>query len=293
VIGLDLILLKEFIINFSIQFGLVILTLFIATKGRRFITQFNPNMAHHQKNRAVIVSTIGYYTSIAIIILSAVSGVSLGYFYDIVSTLSILLLGFLFLALNRWFINLLYLNEFNPKHELERENIAFALFQSGGFLATSIIFYHSFAGFEFNLGLLFVGSTYFILTQLLLLIFVKIFILKTPYDDILEIQRSNLAVAIEFFSLFLALSILFGNVAEAVLDIDLTSIATLLIYFTISSIFLIYVPTLITSLITSGDGEIDRAIADGNIVVAVKGGAVKVIIAIVVVSTMSLSIVIS
>lgn len=291
-VSINLTTLLSFLADFSIQFGIVVAVLFIATKLRRFITQFNYKQGAYQSNRAIAISTIGFYTSIILIVLTSVKGVSYGYLSDIISILSISFLGLLFLTLNRWIINLFYLKEFNPAYELNRDNIAFAIFQSGGFIATSIIFYSSFAEFEFNLGLISVGTLYFLITQLFLFIFVKIFILKTSYDDIREIQRGNISVAIEFLSLFISLSLLFGNIAKEVVNIDLISIASMFIYFAISSISLLYIPNLVTSLISSGDKKVEKSIGDGNMVVSIKSGAVKILVAILIVETLPLSIVV-
>ena len=292
-IALNLDILIGFLLDFSVQFGIIISTLFVATKGRRFITQFSSKKSSYQGNRAVAISTIGYYTSIVLIIFSAVQGDSFGYIYDVISIFSIVLLGLIFLTLNRWIVNIFYLKGLNSKYELEKENVAFSIYQIGGFLATAIIFYNSFAGFEFNLGLIYIGTIYFFITQLSLFVTIKIFILQTPYDDIREIKKGNIAVAIEFLSFFIAISMLFGNIAGAVIDIDLNSIATMFAYFTISSIFLIYLPTFLTSILTTGNKKVDNSIEDGNMVVAIKSTVVKITIAIVIIETLPLNIVIS
>ena len=291
-LAINLDILTGFFLDFLVQFGVIISILFIATKGRKFITQFSPNNNLYQGNMAVIISSIGFYLSLLIIIYSAIQGESFGYIYDIVMLSATIIFGLIFLAINRLIVNFFYFRDLNPEHELGRENVAFAIFQMGGFLATSIIFYKSFAGYEFNLGLIYVGSLYFFITQISLFVIVKLFILKTSYDDIKEIQKGNIAVSIDFLSLFVAIAILFGNIAQAVVDIDITSVATLFIYFLISSIFIIYLPTLLTSVLTTGNKRIDSSIGDGNILVAIKSAVVKITIAIVIVETLPLNIVI-
>ena len=292
-VALDLDSLKGFFLDFTVQLGVIIFILFIATKGKMVITQFNPNKFSYRGNRAVAISSIGYYFSIILIIYSAIQGDSFGYLYDVISIISTVLIGILFLTINRWIINFFYLRDLNPRYELEKENIAFSIFQAGGFLATAIIFYKSFTGFEFSLGLIYIGTIYFFITQISMFVVIKIFIFKTPYDDIREIQKGNIAVAIEFLSFFVAISILFGNIAKSAIDVDFDSIAILFVYFLISSIFLIYLPTLLTSILTSGDKKVDRSIASGNIIVAIKSAVVKITIAIVIIETLPLNIVVT
>jgi len=291
-LAINLDILTGFLLDFLVQFGVIISILFIATKGRRFITQFSPNNNLYQGNMAVVISSIGFYISLIIIINTGIQGESFGYIYDMIIISSLIFFGLLFLAINRLIVNFFYFKELNPEHELGRENIAFAIFQAGGFLATSIIFYKSFAGFELNLGLIYVGTLYFFITQISIFVVVKLFILKTPYDDIREIQKGNIAVSIEFLSLFISVALLFGNVTQAVVDINLVSVATLFTYFIISSIFIIYLPTLLTSVLTSGNKRVDSSIGDGNILVAIKSAVIKIVIAIVIVETLPLNIVI-
>jgi len=291
-LAINLDILTGFLLDFLVQFGVIISILFIATKGRRFITQFSPNNNLYQGNMAVVISSIGFYISLIIIINTGIQGESFGYIYDMIIISSLIFFGLLFLAINRLIVNFFYFKELNPEHELGRENIAFAIFQAGGFLATSIIFYKSFAGFELNLGLIYVGTLYFFITQISIFVVVKLFILKTPYDDIREIQKGNIAVSIEFLSLFISVALLFGNVTQAVVDINIVSVATLFTYFIISSIFIIYLPTLLTSVLTSGNKRVDSSIGDGNILVAIKSAVIKIVIAIVIVETLPLNIVI-
>ena len=291
-LAINLDILTGFLLDFLVQFGVIISILFLATKGRKFITQFSPNNNLYQGNMAVVISSVGFYISLIILVYTAIQGESFGYVLDILIISSIILFGLLFLAINRLIVNSFYFRELNPEHELGRENIAFAIFQTGGFLATSIIFYKSFAGFDFNLGLIYVGTLYFFITQISIFIVVKLFILKTSYDDIREIQKGNIAVSIEFLSLFISISLLFGNIAQAVIDINIVSVATLFIYFLISSIFIIYLPTFLTSILTTGNKRVDSSIGDGNILVAIKSAVIKITIAVVIVETLPLNIVI-
>jgi hypothetical protein len=64
------------------------------------------------------------------------------------------------------------------------------------------------------------------------------------------------------------------------------------VYFSISSMFIIYIPTLLTSILTTGNKKVDTSIGDGNILVSVKSAVIKITIAIVIVETLPLNIVV-
>jgi uncharacterized membrane protein YjfL (UPF0719 family) len=278
-------LLQTFFIDFIFQFGAVVSLLFLSSKIRRFVIDYKQHREKYQTNRAIAISSGGYYLSVMIVLFASVSGESYGFEFDLISIFVVGIFGILLLSLNRLAINYIYLKELNREYEFERENIAFSLFQVGGFLATAIIIYHSFAGFELTLGLLFIATIYFIISQIILFSIVKIFILHTEYDDINEIKRGNVAVGVEFLSIFIVVALLLGNIVGEVLDINLESIASILFYFSLSIIFLIYIPDLITTTLLDSGKKVNA------LLVAIKSGVVKLLIALLVIETLPLDII--
>ena len=239
-ISINFTALLSFLEVFAVQFGLLVTMMFIATKLKRLITQIDSKNEVYQSNRAISLSTFGFYLSIILILLTSVPNNPSQYFLDIASILSIALLGIFLLTLNRWFFNLFFLNSFNPSHELNRDNISFAIFQSGGFISFSILFYFSFSGFKLDIGFISVGLIYFIVSLTTLYIFSKIFLLNRIYDYIREIQRGNIAVAINSASLFISFALLFGHMVQNVVQVDLLSITATLLYFATSSIIILF-----------------------------------------------------
>jgi putative membrane protein len=225
-----------------------------------------------------------------IILASSLFGESFGFVHDFVAIVSITLIGIALLTLNRVIMNRLYLKEFNAQFEIESENIAFATLQAGGFISMAVIMMFSFYNFEFTVDLLAVALFYFFLTQFSLYFVSKLLFLVTPYDDVKELKRGNMAVALNFFGTLIALSLLFGNSVREVLIINFDTVALLLLYFTLSALLIIYIPTLITSLLISINKRVDEAIEEGNIAVATTEMMVKVGVAVVVISTIPLNI---
>jgi uncharacterized membrane protein YjfL (UPF0719 family) len=284
-ISIDLNLVTTFFLDLFVQFGVVVSTIFIATKWRSLITFFGLKKDGYQSNIAVTITTLSFYISLVLIIVASIGGNSLGYFYDLVSITSTIILGILFLSFNRVVISKLYLKGLNGNFELDHENIAFSIFQSGILISISTIFFLSFSQFPPSFGLLAIGIFSFIVTQTLFHIFAKLSILLAKYDEVREIQKGNIAVSIDFLTTFLSFSILLGSFASAIFEISISSITATLIYSLISISMLFYIPNLITSLIISGNKSVENSIEDGNIIIAVKAGAIKIIIAFLILET--------
>jgi uncharacterized membrane protein YjfL (UPF0719 family) len=291
-IAIDFTLLQNFALDFTMQFGIVAILLFFAIKTRKFVIDFERNKEKYQLNKAIAIASGGYYVSVLIVLVSSFSGESYGFVNDLIAILTIGVISVLLLSLNRLMINYIYLKEFNREYELNRENISFALFQSGGFIGTAIIIYNSFSGYQLTVGLIAVAIFYFLITQITLFLVVKIAILNTKYDDITEIKRGNVAVGVEFLSLFVAVSLLFGNVSSEVMTISIQSVATILIYFSISILSILYIPYIVTGLLIEGSKNVDDYVAEGNLDVAIKSGVVKILMALLLIETLPLNIVV-
>jgi len=289
-ISVDLDSFQNFLLNFFVQISTVIFLLFVATKVREYITQFNDRELIGSGNRAIAFSNGGYYIAITLILGSSLFGESFGVMHDFVAIVSITLVGIVLLTINRFIVNRIYLKEFNAEFEIESENIAFATLQAGGFISMAIVLFFSFYNFEFTVDLLIVALFYFFLTQFALYFVSKLLFLVTPYDDIKELKRGNMAVALNFFGAMIALSLLFGNSVREVLLIDANTVAILLLYYTLSTLFILYIPTLITSLIVSLNKKVDEAIEEGNVAIATTEMMVRIIVAVVVIATIPLNI---
>jgi len=265
----------------TVIFGLI---LFLAIKIRHIITEFNDSKLIIENNTAMGISLFGYLSAVALILVASTFSRE---YETIIENLAVILIfaffGILFLSLNRYFVNNFYLKGMEAKKEIEKNNVAFAIFQAGGFIATGVIIYNSFYGFEFTLGLITISLVYFVITQITMFVTAKIFIAKTIYDDLKEIHNNNIAVAIENVSLLIALSFLFGNVVKETVDVDLINFLLVLFYFIVSTTFLIFVPKLLASLLTYKERngkDIEVLIAENNIPIAIVSASSKISMAI-------------
>lgn len=276
------------LINAPIQFIIALFLLWIGMKFRHLQTSYNDEEIISKGNIALAIETTGYYTALLIIISASIYGESYGLINDMISIFSIGLSGIILLSVNRFLVDTTQLRAFKTSEEIEKNNSAYALIKGANYIATSIIIFQSFYGFEFNLGLLKIATIYFVLTQIFMQVVAEIFILKTSYDDIKELKNANLSVAIEHSGLLIALSILYANVAKEALELEPTTFMLVVLYFIISSVVLIYIPLLFTKVIVTkkmlNNKTIEDSIEANNPAIAVRSALMKIFIAMITVS---------
>jgi uncharacterized membrane protein YjfL (UPF0719 family) len=273
------------VLDFFVQFVIVFIFIFILAKARGFFVGAELRNGEYYRNIAIAILSIGYFLASVIVITSSLQGFSAGYLDDLILITMISSMGILFVLLNRLIIPLLFFNHINIEHEIERENVALAIFFFGAFLSTSYIFYQFFAGVSFNLSVFKILLPYFIITQIAVYLFVKMAILTFNFDIIRELQRGNIAVSIEAFSLFIFFTILFSSIPKDFFQFNIEHLAIILVYFIIWSVFIMFLPTLITSIIITGNRRVERNIEDGNILIAIHSGLVKIVLAILITQT--------
>ena len=273
------------VLDFFVQFVIVFIFIFILAKARGFFVGAELRNGEYYRNIAIAILSIGYFLASVIVITSSLQGSSAGYLDDLILITMISSMGILFVLLNRLIIPLLFFNHINIEHEIERENVALAIFFFGAFLSTSYIFYQFFAGVSFNLSVFKILLPYFIITQIAVYLFVKMAILTFNFDIIRELQRGNIAVSIEAFSLFIFFTILFSSIPKDFFQFNIEHLAIILVYSIIWSVFIMFLPTLITSIIITGNRRVERNIEDGNILIAIHSGLVKIVLAILITQT--------
>ena len=279
-ISLDLNILTNGLLDFFVQFVIIFIFIFILAKARGFFVGAELKNGEYYRNIAIAILSIGYFLASVIVITASLQGFSAGYLDDLISISVISSIGIFFVLLNRLTIPLIFFNHINIEHEIERENVALSIFFFSGFVSTSYIFYHFFSGINFNIAVFKILLPYFLITQIAVYLFVKMIILTFNFDIIRELQRGNIAVSIESFSIFAFFTILFSSIPKDFLMLNTENIAIILVYFIIWSIFIIFIPTLITSLIITGNRRIERNIEDGNILIAIHSSLVKIVLAI-------------
>jgi len=279
-IALDLNILTNGLLDFFVQFVIVFVFIFILAKVRGFFVGAELKNGEYYRNIAIAILSIGYFLASVIVITASLQGFSAGYLDDLISMSAISSIGIFFVLLNRLTIPLIFFNHINIEHEIERENVALSIFFFSGFVSTSYIFYHFFSGINFNLAVFKILLPFFLITQVAVYLFVKMIILTFNFDMIRELQRGNIAVSIESFSIFAFFTILFSSIPKDFLMLNTENIAIVLVCFIIWSIFIIFIPTLITSIIITGNRRIERNIEDGNILIAIHSSLVKIVLAI-------------
>jgi uncharacterized membrane protein YjfL (UPF0719 family) len=272
-VGLNFDLLITFLISGSIQILSVVLILFIAIKIKKIF-----DLKYIKDSKVILVEDALYYLAFTLIIFSSLYGESKTILIDIASIITISLIGVLFLSLNQIIIKKIQLKDIVKKQN--SDNMAIAIIIGSNYIATSIIFFKNFYGYELSLNSIYISIYYFILTQFFMFITIELFILKTRYDDIKELERDNISVAIEQSSLLIALAILFSNVAKEAIIIDTTSTTLLITYFIISTTILIFLPHLITKLfIKDKNRSIEDLISQNSLEVAIKSAFIKILLA--------------
>ncbi|MFE8600589.1 DUF350 domain-containing protein [Archangium violaceum] len=100
--------------------------------------------------------------------------------------------------------------------EVERGNIAAGLAAGSHYLATGILLSRSVAGTD--LGTLGVVLVFVVIAQLTLHLFVMLFRTLTAYDDAEEILGENLAAALSYAGITVALSLIIGHAVEGTFE---------------------------------------------------------------------------
>lgn len=96
--------------------------------------------------------------------------------------------------------------------EIERGNAAAGLAAGTNYVATGIITARAFAGND--LGSLGLSLTFFLIAQITLQLFVAGFRAFTPYDDAEQIQGENLAAALSYTGVTIAVALIVGRAVE-------------------------------------------------------------------------------
>lgn len=157
-------------------------------------------------NFAVGISLGGYFLATAIIFVGVVSGPSRGLLYDVMTVIAYSALGLIFLNLSRWCLDKLVFHKFcDITAIVEDQNCGMAAVRFGVYLATGMIAAASLHG---QGGGIHTAIAFFVLGQLTLLLFARIYDWFTPYDLQEEVQAGNTAAGIAFGGTLAALGLI-------------------------------------------------------------------------------------
>ncbi len=286
-VSLNIDLSYQFLLTFLIQFFVLVVSLFVATRLINNITELSYKKGLYQGNLAISVSIFGYYSSIILILISALRN---NFYEDILlyfgTISSIATIGVILLTVERKIFNYLFLTGVNSQFELERENLALAVLQTGSGISIAILVYYIFENTNFVFQDIMNGIILIISSYIILFVIIKIAFFNSRFDEVREIQKGNIAVAIELASIFIAISLLIGNISGDIKNINAETFSNLILLSTISFLPLIYLPSVLTSFIVSENKKADSSIEDGNIVIAIKSSVVRISISILLIKTL-------
>jgi uncharacterized membrane protein YjfL (UPF0719 family) len=176
-------------------------------------------------NFAVGISLGGYFLASAFIFVGAVSGPSQGLMKDIAAVSTYALLGLVFLNLSRWCLDKLVFHKFcNITAIVEDRNCGMAAVRFGVYIATGLIAGASLHG---EGGSALTAIVFFILGQIVLIIFSKIYDWTTPFHLQDEVKNGNLAAGVAFGGNVAALGVI---VARSVYGDFISWTANLIIF---------------------------------------------------------------
>ncbi|MCD8415396.1 DUF350 domain-containing protein [Tenacibaculum dicentrarchi] len=168
-------------------------------------------------NFAFIISYVGYFTALIIVIGGAIIGESYGFITDIQHIFIYGIIAIALLLLSVWISNKVILNKFDLKKEIiTDENEGAGVIEASIYIANGLILYGALIGESETLisGIL-TFLIYWIIGNIVLIIGSKVFIAWMGYDIHNQIEKDNVAAGVSFSGAILAIGIITMN---AVLD---------------------------------------------------------------------------
>jgi len=162
-------------------------------------------------NMAVAVSLAGYLIAISIIFIGCVLGPGKGILEDLVIVVKYSALGIVLLYVAHVINDKLILYKFkNIKELVEDRNVGTGAVQAGSYIASGLIIAGSIHG---EGGGLISASIFFLMGQVALILFAKIYNLITSFDVHDEIENNNYAAGIAVSGTLIALGIILAKAA--------------------------------------------------------------------------------
>ncbi|MFD2566041.1 DUF350 domain-containing protein [Pseudotenacibaculum haliotis] len=182
-------------------------------------------------NAAFSILTVGYYLGVLIIFLGVIQGHSAGYLEDALIISSYSMIGILLLLLASIFNEkVIFIKKFKFYKEIIRdENKGTGFIEAANFIGSALIIYGAITGTTINffaeleeIGLFLSGCisliAFWILGQLLLFLFFKIYAKYSPYNVFKQLEEDNEAVGIVYSSIFISISYLYSQAIKGNLE---------------------------------------------------------------------------
>jgi len=160
-------------------------------------------------NMAVSVSLAGYLIAISIIFIGCVLGPGKGVLEDLFDVVKYSALGIVLLYVAHVVNDKIILYKFkNIKELVEDKNVGTGAVQAGSYIASGLIIAGSIHG---EGGGLITASVFFLMGQVALIVFSKIYNLITSFDVHDEIEKNNYAVGVAVSGTLIALGIILAK----------------------------------------------------------------------------------
>ncbi|MBE7632843.1 DUF350 domain-containing protein [Tenacibaculum finnmarkense genomovar ulcerans] len=168
-------------------------------------------------NFAFIISYVGYFTALIIVIGGAIIGETAGFITDILQIFSYGIIAILLLLLSAWISNKVILNKFDLKKEIiTDENEGAGVIEAAIYIANGLVLYGALIGeSETLIAGISTFIIYWILGNIVLILASKVFIAWMGYDIHNEVEKDNVAAGVSFSGAILAIGIITMN---AILD---------------------------------------------------------------------------
>lgn len=172
-----------------------------------WLTPFSVDDELTQKdNVAFAVSVGGYFVATTIVYVGALIGPSKGIFQDLIAVGGYSILGIILLNLSRYVNDKCILYKFsNVKEIITDQNVGTGAVQFGSYIASGLIVAGAISG---EGGGIVTALAFFLLGQLALVLFTKVYNVITPFDIHEEIEKDNVAAGVAFGGALIALGII-------------------------------------------------------------------------------------
>ncbi|MCD8445876.1 DUF350 domain-containing protein [Tenacibaculum finnmarkense genomovar ulcerans] len=168
-------------------------------------------------NFAFIISYVGYFAALIIVIGGAIIGETAGFITDILQIFSYGIIAILLLLLSAWISNKVILNKFDLKKEIiTDQNEGAGVIEASIYIANGLVLYGALIGeSETLIAGISTFIIYWILGNIVLILASKVFIAWMEYDIHNQIEKDNVAAGVSFSGAILAIGIITMN---AILD---------------------------------------------------------------------------
>ena len=209
--------------------------IFIVGKFLFKLTNSSININHEvveKDNLAFIISYVGYFASLIMIIIGALIGDSHGILSDTINIFTFSVLGMLLLQISILINNKFILNKFDIKKEIiEDKNAGTGMIEAAIYIGNSFILFGAISG-ESNTIIegIFTCIIYWLLGNIVMVVSCKIFIKWLGYDIHHEIETDNVAAGTAFAGAIVAICTILMNALIDPFENWIETILNILIY---------------------------------------------------------------